>query len=112
MHELKKHQVFIDHANQIVFVTMKTSLQFRQMITLNSSTSSFTSLNQQRPQWVVVSILSHIVGTFDLFLTDFAEYSKQQVVTQTKFLSRLGVHHDAAVLAIQSQTQATVYCFV
>jgi len=57
----------------------------------------------------------HIVVTWifsDLFSPDFAQYSKQQVVTQTKFLSRLGVQHDAAVLAIQSQTQTTVYCFV
>lgn len=47
-----------------------------------------------------------------LSFPDCAQYSKQQVVTQTKFLSRLGVHHDAAVLALQSQTQATVCCFV
>lgn len=63
------------------------------------------------PLWALLdfSVLLRFSVTF---LPDFDEYSKQQVLTQTKFLSRLGVRHDAAVLAIQSQTQTTVYCFV
>ena len=48
----------------------------------------------------------------DLIFSDFTQSSKQQVVTETKFLSGLGEHHDAAVLELQSQTQAIVYYFV
>lgn len=96
-------------------------------MTLKSLTNLFTSLNWSAKTalgcwliWVLCSfrgwvwfLLRHYCGHFWIFFPpDFAQYSKQQVVTQTKFLSRLDVQHDAAVLVIQSQTQTTVYCFV
>ena len=60
----------------------------------------------------LTSHCGHLWIFSNLFSPDFAQYSKQQVVTETRFLSRLGVHHDAVVLAIQSQRQTTVYFFV